>query len=125
MTHKVLAFAFGRAGFRGVYWDRSKNCFRAEIGNRDRGTRKRLGNFATAKDAAEAYDIAAMEIYGDGAALNFPLAGYRTVIAVDVHPVHCASGHLMDDTNLYLSPGGRRTCRACQLSAVRRYQRRT
>lgn len=122
---KVLAFAFGRTGYRGVHWDASCKCFKAEIGNRYRGTRKRLGRFATADAAAEAYDIAAMEMYGDKAVLNFPLAGYRMVLAVRDNPSHCASGHLMDEANTYVSPDGRRNCRECnRLAAARSYHRR-
>lgn len=121
---KVLAFAFGATGYRGVHWDAERQLYRAEIGNRYRGTLKRLGRFAEAKDAAEAYDSAAMELYGDEAVLNFPLAGYKTVIPVTDVPKQCASGHALDSANLYVDPAGRRQCRACNRAAANRYYRR-
>jgi EREBP-like factor len=104
-----------------VYWDSSRQKFKAEIGNRDRGTRKRLGSFSTAEAAAEAYDIAAVELYGSEAVLNFPLAGYTTVTVVQGCPIHCASGHRMDDANTYIDPIGRRACRRCTADSANRY----
>lgn len=121
-SEKVRSFSFSRTGYRGVFWDASKQRYRAEIGNRDRGTRKRLGVFPDPKAAAEAYDIAAMEMYGEAAVLNFPLSGYRNVIDCrDGPPPMCASGHRMDDANTYVDPLGRRQCRECNRQAAKRY----
>ena len=55
------------SGFRGVYKDGGR--WRAEIVCR--GKRVRLGNFAKPEEAAEAYDLKAIELFGEFARLNF------------------------------------------------------
>lgn len=56
------------SGFRGVYPARDKYSARIWKGGRSIG----LGIYATAQEAAKAFDAAARELHGDFAALNFP-----------------------------------------------------
>lgn len=58
------------SGFKGVSWDKARGKWQAGIGLN--GTRKALGRFDSAEDAARAYDAAALANYGEFAALNFP-----------------------------------------------------
>jgi hypothetical protein len=58
------------SGFKGVCWAKSHSKWRAKIGVN--GRRRHLGYFATAEDAARAYDAAAREHFGEFAWLNFP-----------------------------------------------------
>ncbi len=60
-----------RAQYRGVY-PRPSGSFEAKIVNRPNF--HFLGTFATATEAAQAYDAAAKRIYGEFARLNFPEA---------------------------------------------------
>lgn len=50
------------SGFKGVYWDRRRQKWYAQIGINRRG--KSLGYFETAKLAAEAYRAKAREVFG-------------------------------------------------------------
>lgn len=69
------------SGFKGVYrrpfgWYAQIADARLGLQPDGRSTRRRhLGNFATAEEAARAYDTAALEVDPVHAALNFPLAG--------------------------------------------------
>lgn len=62
-----------RSGFKGVDWHTSKSTWRATI--YDGSRHRHLGYFATAEDAARAYDVAAREVHGEFARLNFPATG--------------------------------------------------
>lgn len=55
------------SGFKGVSMDKRRGTWRARIANRQVG-----GAFATAQEAARAYDTAAFEKWGNFARLNFP-----------------------------------------------------
>lgn len=60
----------GASGYRGVYFQRDKNKFRAAI--EVEGQRHHLGYFAVGADAARVYDQAAREAWGAAAVTNFP-----------------------------------------------------
>lgn len=57
------------SGYKGVSWHKKTKKWRAQIG--DRHGRSHLGYFATAEDAAHAYDLAAIERWGEFARPNF------------------------------------------------------
>lgn len=58
------------SGFKGVSWSKKDRRWRAQIGVS--GKYWFLGNHVTPEAAAHAYDRAALEHYGEFAALNFP-----------------------------------------------------
>lgn len=60
---------FGRVGYKGVGWRESVGKYVAKITVNKKDIF--LGYFATAEEAASAYDVAAIEYLGDGASLNF------------------------------------------------------
>lgn len=60
------------SGLKGVYWEVREEKFRAQI--RVAGKKICLGRFASALDAAVAYDDAATKYFGEFARTNFPSA---------------------------------------------------
>lgn len=58
------------SGFKGVTWHTPLRCWRARIGVQ--GKKLSLGLHPTAEAAGRAYDAAAVEYFGEFAALNFP-----------------------------------------------------
>lgn len=59
-----------RSGFTGVSWDRTNRLWLAEIRVNKRHIH--LGRFADPIEAAKARDVAALELHGEFAHLNFP-----------------------------------------------------
>lgn len=58
------------SGLKGVYYDAARAKWQAQICADGRKTA--LGRFATAEEAARAYDAAALALHGEFARLNFP-----------------------------------------------------
>lgn len=64
-----------KSGYRGVSWSRTNDKWRAVIHRY--GKRTHLGYYATADEAARAYDDAAREMHGAFATLNFGTGARR------------------------------------------------
>ena len=62
------------SGYRGVNFNKRYGNWKARIYTGG-GAQKQLGTFATPEEAAVAYDMAAVQQYGEFAALNFPPDG--------------------------------------------------
>ena len=58
-----------RSQFKGVDWDKQHRKWRARV-TRDSGQRLHVGFFDTESEAANAYDVAATEAYGEFARIN-------------------------------------------------------
>jgi len=58
----------GSSKFKGVYWDKSKNKWKAAIGFKNK--RITIGRFSSELEAAKAYNKAAIEYFGEFARLN-------------------------------------------------------
>ena len=58
------------SGYRGVAWDSTRGKWRAGIKDGNKG--RTLGRFNTEIEAAKAYDVAALRVFGEFANLNFP-----------------------------------------------------
>lgn len=62
------------SGYKGVWFDRKRQLYVASIGIR--GTRKTIGRFEEAQEAALAYDAAAINAFGEFARTNADLGRY-------------------------------------------------
>lgn len=69
-------------GFKGVYFEKLNNKYRARI--KYNGERISLGCYTNAIDAAIAYDKKAIELFGDFAYTNFPKDNYIVLNEVGV-----------------------------------------
>lgn len=58
----------GRSVFKGVYWRKDRGKWKAQI--RVKTKRRHLGHFVTERDAAQAYNEAALKFFGAFAKLN-------------------------------------------------------
>lgn len=67
--HNKKIYKNNLSGYKGVYFDKANNCWRALI--RINGKKIYLGTFYASKDAAKAYDIAAKKYFGEFAVFNF------------------------------------------------------
>lgn len=122
--HETTLVHNNKHGYRGVEWDRARQMYRARI-EPTPGVRGRwLGRFPTAELAAQAYDEAAREVYGDAARLNFPLAGERPTVSSRRDEGKCPKGHDLAEHG-YKRPDGRGlNCRKCNAEAASRAYRR-
>ena len=68
------AKVYGRVKIKGVYQDNKHNSFRARI--QCDGERICIGSYETKEEAGRAYDLKALELFGQFAKLNFPLSDY-------------------------------------------------
>lgn len=57
--------------FKGVCWDKSRSRWAVYIATGEARKRRGLGRFTSEEDAARAYDVAALDLWGDFARLNF------------------------------------------------------
>lgn len=84
-TWNYTATVDSSSGYRGVYFIKSTNKWKADI--MVNGERLSLGYFYKKEDAAKARDVAAIEHYGEYAALNFPHYDYSNhVVIPDMEP---------------------------------------
>lgn len=44
----------------------------------------------------------------------------NSVLSINLGKTHCVHGHELSGDNLYVTPAGRRNCRACRVAAARR-----
>lgn len=108
-------------GYRGVEWRQTKGKFAARIEPATGQRGKWLGHFATAVDAAHAYDEAARAVYGAAAFLNFPGPGERATQQSRNRENFCPEGHDLIEYGA-IDSRGRLKCKMCNLAAVKRYR---
>lgn len=73
------------SGYGGVHWNKRAGKWQAQI--MINGRHKYLGFFNEKLDAALAYDMAARELHGQFATLNFPLLGERSALTGEIRQV--------------------------------------
>lgn len=70
MANRKPMFGAEHSGFKGVCKNRKTGKWTAAIGSR--GKQRHLGTFESEKEAARAYDAAAINVHGEFALVNFP-----------------------------------------------------
>ena len=69
-NHMNTMWGRGKSGYRGVIWDKRGGVWVVRV--KLNGRQKNIGYFDDAASAARAFDVAAVEHYGEFAILNFP-----------------------------------------------------
>ena len=82
--------------------ENGNNCFKSSITNPNNGQREYLGRFDSEEKAATAYDIKAIEYYGEFAYLNFPNKDYSIVQMPEKINQTSNTGH----KNIYIHSNG-------------------
>jgi len=77
-------YSTNTSGFKGVTWMKSTAKWLAQIQYNRRN--HNLGYYFTREEAARAYDIESLRVFGDFAYLNFPeeIENYRLVVGLDI-----------------------------------------
>jgi hypothetical protein len=73
--HNSLKPTTNTSGFKGVTWEKRRHAWVAQIVIR--GRHVHLGQFKELVDAAKAYDVAAVQNFGEFACINFPQGGQQ------------------------------------------------
>jgi hypothetical protein len=84
----------GTSRYKGVCWFKATKRWHAQI--RTGGKRHHLGFYTEEVEAALAYDAAARNLFGDFAAVNFPMPGERSALegSQGLSPTSSASRHV-------------------------------
>lgn len=112
------------SGYKGVLWNRKTRKWFAQI--KVSGKQIYLGAHATPEAAADAYDRAAVQHFGEYAKTNAMLRGGelpppRERPAPRGPVTHCLQGHPFDEENTYVVPKtGVRCCRICRRQRARK-----
>jgi hypothetical protein len=105
----ATATTWNRWNYRGV--EKIRNKFRAVVGNK----LWRSPYFATAAEAAAAYDMKARTVYGARGFYNFPKRGERQIEPADEEV--CRQGHSRAQFTYFRPNGKPGYCRACNKQA--------
>lgn len=120
--HESTLVHNNKYGYRGIYFDKNRNKFVAEIYGKNK-TGKYLGRYDTPEEAALAYDEAAIEEYGDNAFFNFPLKEEKKTIKSKLQEGICPKGHGLEE-NGKLNSRGELICKKCNNAAANRYYKK-
>lgn len=120
--HETTRVFNNKHGYRGVEWNREKQAFKARIESTPGKRGRWLGYFATAEQAALAYDEAARIDYGPDAYLNFPMPGEKQAVQSPRAEGRCANGHDLSEHGYKHARGI--NCRRCNAEARKRSYRR-
>jgi hypothetical protein len=107
-----------RTGFKGVYWNKRKKQFRAQI--KRHGVQRCIGDFTTAIEAARAYDAAARLLFGEFARVNFPNEVHQLDPQVATHLINRDSPDWMPARPLRGAANGRARLTDEQVEEIRK-----